>query len=227
MKILAIDSATAACSAAVWSGDGIAAHRFETMARGHAVHLMPMVRDVMAESGLEFHDLDFIATTTGPGGFTGLRIGLAAARALAMAAKLPIVGYSTLETVARSPRRDANRRPVLVVLDAKRTDFYFQLFKPDGAAMGPPATAAPDVIAAAVTPQNPVIICGDGADAVFETINAYGVQLERSKGPDVPDAAILAQIAHSDVGSDMKFQFKSRPPEPVYLRAPDAALPRR
>jgi hypothetical protein len=72
-----------------------------------------------------------------------------------------------------------------------------------------------------------VIICGDGADAVFETINAYGVQHERSKGPDVPDAAILAQIAHSDVGSDMKFQFKSRPPEPVYLRAPDAALPRR
>ena len=101
MKILAIDSATAACSAAVWSGDGIAAHRFETMARGHAVHLMPMVRDVMAESGLDFHDLDFIATTTGPGGFTGLRIGLAAARALAMAAKLPIVGYSTLETVAQ------------------------------------------------------------------------------------------------------------------------------
>ena len=227
MKILAIDSATAACSAAVWSGDGIAAHRFETMARGHAVHLMPMVRDVMAESGLDFPDLDFIATTTGPGGFTGLRIGLAAARALAMAAKLPIVGYSTLETVARSPRRDANRRPVLVVLDAKRTDFYFQLFKPDGAAMGPPATAAPDLIAAAVTPQNPVIICGDGADAVFETINAYGIQLERSKGPDVPDAAILAQIAHSDVGSDMKFQFKSRPPEPVYLRAPNAALPRR
>jgi tRNA threonylcarbamoyladenosine biosynthesis protein TsaB len=231
MNILALDSATAACSAAVWSGDGIAAHRFEPMARGHAEHLMPMVRDVMAESGLSFHDLDCIATTTGPGGFTGLRIGLAAARALAMAAKLPIAGYTTLEIVARSPQGQAAPHPRLVVLDAKRSDFYFQLFLPDGAALSEPATAKPAAIAAALASQGPMTICGDGANAVYEELKACGVQIQRSTGPDAPDAAVLAQIAHGDIDGDIdgdiNFEFASRPPEPVYLRPPDAALPRR
>ena len=245
MKILALDSATAACSAAVWIDDGVVAHRFDSMSRGHAERLMPMVRDVMAESDITFGDLDFIATTTGPGGFTGLRVGLAAARALALAAKIPIFGYTTLEVVARSPRIYSQQilpvpRPLLVVLDAKRTDYYFQLFHSDRANLTEPATASPTVMAAVVatelgvtgtSPDDPLSICGDGADAVIEKLRACGVLLHRDGGPDAPDAAVLASLAHADASdadaNEAAFGIMSRPPEPLYLRAPDAALPRR
>ena len=143
MKILALDSATAACSAAVWVGAGVVARRYESMSRGHAVRLMPMVRDVMGESGLAFGEIDYIATTTGPGGFTGLRIGLAAARAIGLAANIPVIGYTTFEVVARSPRTRSASLPLLVVMDAKRADYYFQLFDSDGATLTAPATAPP------------------------------------------------------------------------------------
>ncbi|MBT5107956.1 MAG: tRNA (adenosine(37)-N6)-threonylcarbamoyltransferase complex dimerization subunit type 1 TsaB [Rhodospirillaceae bacterium] len=231
MKILALDSATAACSTAVWIDEAVTARRYESMSRGHAARLMPMVRDVMAESGLAFGEIDYIATTTGPGGFTGLRIGLAAARAIALAAKIPIVGYTTFEVVARSPRSWPAPRPLLVVMDAKRADFYFQLFRSDGAALTAPATAPPAGIAAALrlamVSGDPVAICGDGADAVIEELDAYEMPLRRIDGPDAPDAAVLARIAQADIGVDeAMFDTEMRPPEPLYLRPPDAALPR-
>ncbi|MCH7931874.1 MAG: tRNA (adenosine(37)-N6)-threonylcarbamoyltransferase complex dimerization subunit type 1 TsaB, partial [Proteobacteria bacterium] len=94
MNVLALDTATAACSVALWSDGTVLAQRFATMARGHAEALMPMVEAVMAEAGLAFADLDLVATTVGPGTFTGLRVGLAAARGLALAGGLPIVGVT-------------------------------------------------------------------------------------------------------------------------------------
>ena len=93
MRILAIDTATAACSAALMVGDAIVARRFVAMARGHAESLIPMVEAVLAEAGAAYGDLDLIATTVGPGTFTGLRVGLAAARGLAVAGSLPVVFF--------------------------------------------------------------------------------------------------------------------------------------
>ena len=100
MTLLAVDCATNACSAALWLDDGAGPHRYRAMRRGHAETLMPMVRAVMDEAGLAFSDLDAIAVTTGPGAFTGIRIGLAAARGFALAANLPLIGVTTLEAVA-------------------------------------------------------------------------------------------------------------------------------
>ena len=88
--VLGLDSATEACSAAVLRNGAVVARRFETLQRGHAEHLMPLVREVMTVAGISFAELDLIATTIGPGGFTGLRIGLASARGLAIATKRPI-----------------------------------------------------------------------------------------------------------------------------------------
>jgi tRNA threonylcarbamoyladenosine biosynthesis protein TsaB len=233
MKILALDSATAACSAAVWVGAGVVARRYESMSRGHAVRLMPMVRDVMGESGLAFGEIDYIATTTGPGGFTGLRIGLAAARAIGLAANIPVIGYTTFEVVARSPRTRSASLPLLVVMDAKRADYYFQLFDSDGATLTAPATAPPAGIAAAIRSAAPpptdfVTVCGDGADAVLEERDVRETHWRRGDGPDAPDAAVLARIAHADIcAEETVFRTERRPPEPLYLRPPDAALPRR
>src|SRR5258708_18261673 len=97
MRVLAIDPALAACSAAVFdTSRGIAATESRGMARCHAEQLMPLIARVMAKAGFEFADLDRIAVTTGPGSFTGLRVGISAARGIALAAAKPAIGLSTL-----------------------------------------------------------------------------------------------------------------------------------
>ena len=133
MKLLAIDTTSSACSAALLAGDRIVAHRSADMERGHAEALMPMVADCLAAASAElprgFADLDGIAVTVGPGAFTGVRIGLAAAGAMAMAAGIPVIGLTSLEVVAAAHVGTApTGRPLLVALDAKRADVYCQLF---------------------------------------------------------------------------------------------------
>jgi tRNA threonylcarbamoyladenosine biosynthesis protein TsaB len=238
VNILALDSATSACSVAVWTGDGVTARRMEKMTRGHAVRLMPMAQAAMGDAGLAFDQLDMVATTIGPGGFTGLRIGLAGARAIAMAAAIPIVGFTTFQVIAHQTMMDADisknsgvRAPLLVVLDAKRSDFYFQLFDANGAPVTQPAASPVDVIAKVVSaelapkasraPNESLALCGDGADMVLEALKARGVLVHRGEGPDAPDAAIVARLAYSGAPWD-----PAPPPEPLYLRPPDAALPR-
>ena len=105
MRVLAIDTALAACSAAVLDTEygGIVANESLPMTRGHAEALMPLLKRVMDAAGLTFSDIDRVAVTTGPGSFTGLRVGIAAARGIALAADKPAVGVSTLPPMRRRP----------------------------------------------------------------------------------------------------------------------------
>src|ERR1700677_2155212 len=98
MRVLAIDTALAACSAAVLDSEygGIVSSESLPMVRGHAEALLPLVKRVMSAAKLRIADIDRIAVTTGPGSFTGLRVGIAAARGIALAAEKPAVGLSTL-----------------------------------------------------------------------------------------------------------------------------------
>src|ERR1700733_13266955 len=98
MKVLAVDTALGACSVAVLGGEKILSHRFEEMARGHAEALAPMVESAMA--GIAFDSLDRLAVTTGPGTFTGQRVGLAFMRGLRIALRKPLIGVTTLEAMA-------------------------------------------------------------------------------------------------------------------------------
>ena len=163
MKILALDSATSACSAAVWADGRVMARRHAEMARGQSEALVPMVAEVMAEVGLGFADLDLLAVTVGPGAFTGIRIGLAAARALALAAGLPLAGVSTLEAVAAAAPADG--RPLLVVLDSKREEVWAQAFGPDRTPLTEPAALAPAEAAALAGPA--WTVAGDAAALVL------------------------------------------------------------
>ncbi|MFT6580967.1 MAG: tRNA threonylcarbamoyladenosine biosynthesis protein TsaB [Alphaproteobacteria bacterium] len=244
MNILALDSATSACSVAVWKGDGIASRRMEKMTRGHAVRLMPMAQEAMADAGLAFDQLDMVATTIGPGGFTGLRIGLAGARAIAMAAAIPIIGFTTFQVIAHqsmmgvgSSKTAGPKAPLLVVLDARRSDFYFQIFGSDGSPVTQPAAASVDAIAAAIAAKvaseasndalapeasnDALAVCGDGADLIMDALRDQGARVHRVDGPDTPDAATVATLAYKGAPWD-----PMSPPEPLYLRPPDAALPR-
>ena len=99
-RLLALDCAAGACSVAVLDATGVLAAAHRVMDRGQAEALMPMIADVLAEAGIAARDLCAVAATGGPGSFTGVRIGLAAARGIALAAGLPTVPVTTLEAVA-------------------------------------------------------------------------------------------------------------------------------
>src|ERR1700761_7468690 len=129
MLILAIDTALEACSACVLdtSASKVIALESQPMKRGHAEALMPLIARVMDQSGMAFTALDRIAVTTGPGSFTGLRVGLSAARGIALAAAKPVVGLSTLTAYAAPVVGQNALQPVVSAIDARHDHVYFQV----------------------------------------------------------------------------------------------------
>ncbi len=220
MNVLGLDSATEACSAAIWRDNTIVAQRFETMRRGHAEVLMPLVEDVMHQAGLAFSAIDLIVTTVGPGGFTGLRIGLASARALALAGRIPIIGVTTLEAVAHA--QSLPDKPFLIALDSKRSDIYVQLFDSDKRPVGKPNAMLPSDIGA-ILPVGAVSVGGNASEIVLNAHLGRQPPLEPLNGPDLPDAAIVAALGAAQYANNAR--QGAEPPKPLYLRPPDARLP--
>src|SRR5438445_9393784 len=133
MRVLAIDTALEACSAAVLdTNSGIAASETLAMTRGHAEAVTPLIARVMSAAAIEFVDLDRIAVTTGPGSFTGLRVGISAARGIALAAGKPAVGLSTLAAFAAPHMAADETVPVVAAIDARHAHVYLQVFGPGG-----------------------------------------------------------------------------------------------
>lgn len=126
MRLLALDTATEACSVALWSGGGIQAHRHVLEPRGHTRQLLPMVEAVLLEAGCTLADLDGLACTRGPGSFTGVRVGVSAAQGLAFAADLPVLPVSTLDVLAWQAHQSS---PVhtrwQVAMDARMNEIYY------------------------------------------------------------------------------------------------------
>src|SRR5260221_6327944 len=162
MIVLALDSSAAACSVAIRDGTGaLLAHRFEAMMRGHAELLMPMVREAMTEAGVDFAALSLIAATTGPGSFTGIRVGLAASRGLALASGLPVLGVTAFDAIAAAvPPSELAGRSLLVAIDSRRGDFFVQVFAADGTPRTAPSAATPDGLAGLLPPGAVVLARG-------------------------------------------------------------------
>jgi tRNA threonylcarbamoyladenosine biosynthesis protein TsaB len=205
---LALDSALGGCIVAVLNGGESHAQVLET-GRDQAAKLMPMVQDVMKEAGVAMADLGLIVTTTGPGSFTGLRIGLSAARALGLALSLPVQGVSTFEAMVKSCKPEGRS---LVVLESKRADFYVQAFD---AAWN--AEDAPQCLLAGDIPTDR-IVCGDGiARLRLETGLAFENMVERS----LLDPLILAEIGAGIFAANGE---KAQKPEPFYMRGADVSV---
>lgn len=218
MNVLALDSACAACSAAVVRDGVVLAERFQPMARGHVEALMPMVRDVLERADLDFAALDLVAVTVGPGSFTGLRAGLAAARGIALARGLPIDGVTTLEAVAYGARREAAGRPILVAIETRRADLYVQRFGADGVPQTTPAALRADA-AATLVPASGCLLAGDAAPRLAAALP--GRVPDIAAGPGLPQATDVAALALRNRQAGQP----CRSPSPFYLHPPEARIP--
>ena len=220
IKILAFDTAANACSAALWAEGEVVAARHEAMARGQAEALAPMIADLFGEAllpGDGLGGLDAIAVTVGPGTFTGVRVGLATARALALPRKLPVIALTTIDAICwQTP---AVEGPVLVALETKREDFYVQLFGRDGeVAMAPAAMTVAEILP--LLPPPPMSIVGDGSGRLEALLAETGRHGSRQLGDVMPVAAEFAALAarrfhDGDLGGA----------EPLYLRPPSVTPP--
>ena len=227
MRVLAIDTALGACAAAILDTayGGIIASESVPMIRGHAEALMPLVARVMQQSELKFHDLDRIAATTGPGSFTGLRVGLAAARGFGVATALPVVGVSTLSAYAAPYLAADNRFQVVAAIDARHQHVYLQVFGPDGRTVIAPRLV-PLSEATRAASAAPSVLVGSAALAVADGLAKSSPAPPTVDGRDAPDIAWVARIGAVTPEA-------TSPPSPLYLRAPDtqpqnaAQLPRR
>jgi tRNA threonylcarbamoyl adenosine modification protein YeaZ len=167
MRVLALDTALNACSAAVLDTQrrDLVAGETRPMTRGHAEALMPLVARVMDAARLEFAEIDRIAVTVGPGSFTGVRVGIAAARGIALAAGKPAIGLTTLAAFTAPHIAAGFTGTVVAVIDARHGQVYMQVFGPGGRALAPPRLAGVrDALQAART--GPALIVGSGADLV-------------------------------------------------------------
>ena len=209
MIVLALDTALSACQAAVTEDDRVLAARTEPMERGHQERLAPLVAETMAAAGLAFDRIDRIAVTVGPGSFTGVRVGLAFAKGLALALDRPCLGIGTLEALALSI---AGGGFVAAAIDGRREQIYLQAFADRTAVMAPDALPIGEAAArlAELYAGRPVTLTGPGA-ALLDGVIA-GAAIAAAPFPDIVALARLA--AGRPAPSAM--------PRPLYLRAPDA-----
>jgi tRNA threonylcarbamoyladenosine biosynthesis protein TsaB len=215
MLILAIDTALDACAAAVLdtATTQLIAQESQPMKRGHAEALMPLIARVMKASGIAFASLDRIAVTTGPGSFTGLRVGLSAARGIALAANKPVVGLTTLTAYAAPVVARNSEQPVISAIDARHDHVYFQVVSGDGGSLVRPRVAPIEEALDAARFGAPHLV-GNAAKILADRWPADAPPFEVDPQP-APDIAWVAWLGAA-VSPDTALA------RPYYLRAPDA-----
>jgi tRNA threonylcarbamoyladenosine biosynthesis protein TsaB len=216
MLILAIDTALDACAAGVLDTDAAAliAQESQAMKRGHAEALMPLIGRVIKEAGIAFAALDRIAVTTGPGSFTGLRVGLSAARGIALAANKPVVGLSTLTAYAAPVVARNAAQPVISAIDARHDHVYFQVVSGDGGSLIRPRVATLEE-ALGASRFGAAHLVGNAAKILADRWPADAPPPFKVDPQPAPDIAWLGWLGAA-VSPD------SAPARPYYLRAPDA-----
>ena len=217
MRVLAIDTALGACSAAVLDTAlaAIVARESIPMVRGHAEALLPLIARVMDRAKLDFAELDRIAVTTGPGSFTGLRVGIAAARGLALASGKPCVGLSTLAAYAAPHIAADDTLPVVSAIDARHGHVYLQVFGPGGRTLVAPRIVPLAEAVRAATATGAPRLTGTAAKLMADAwpaLERAPSAVDQQPAPDIDWVARLGAAA-AESGS---------PPKPLYLRAPDA-----
>jgi tRNA threonylcarbamoyladenosine biosynthesis protein TsaB len=220
MLILAIDTALDVCAAAVLdtNANKLLAHESQPMKRGHAEALMPLIARVMKASGVAFDALDRIAATNGPGSFTGLRVGLSAARGIALAANKPVVGLTTLTAYAAPVVSENGEHPIISAIDARHDHVYFQVVSGDGGSLIKPKVA-------------PISEALDAARFGAPHLVGNAAKILADRWPkDSPPPFKVDPLPAPDIGwvawLGAAVSPENSPARPYYLRAPDAKPPK-
>jgi tRNA threonylcarbamoyladenosine biosynthesis protein TsaB len=211
--LLAVDTALGGCSVALLDGERLLAHVFEAMDRGHAERLAPMINGTMRAADVEFSALDRLAVTTGPGTFTGQRVGLAFMRGLRLALHIPLIGVTTLEAIAAAAMKETGQPRAAVIHDARRAEAYLLLC--DGATIVLEPVVLPFSEAVRrIAVFGPCAVAGTGVDAAMDILGS-GFMASSVRQPDALWVAHLAMTRPAPADA----------PGPLYLRPPDAKLP--
>ncbi len=214
--ILALDTALSACSVGVWHDGAMLASQSVIMPQGHAETLMPMIERVMGAANLNYGQLDRIAVTVGPGSFTGLRVGIATARGLAMATQKPAIGITTTEVFASmvSPHDHStkNKYQILSVVDSRRDDAFAQVFDSNEQPLSEILNLTYESFHLRF--PGPLMVVGDGAARAIKHLGNDAILSAASTACDVE---VIAKIASTRA-------IDPRGPLPLYIRAPDVTL---
>jgi tRNA threonylcarbamoyl adenosine modification protein YeaZ len=210
--ILAIDTASTLCAACIYDTEaGVEQSRSVIdIGKGHAEHLMAVVESTMKQAGVDYSGLGAVAVSVGPGSFTGVRVGVSAARGFAMALKIPAIGVTTLEAIAAEARERFGARSVMSALDAGRDEINAAIYDELGMQVyGPSVTALSD--AAELAREYSPVLAGSAAIAIAaEASDKFDMGLTLATA----DILIYAKLAALK-GSGEK-------PKPIYLREADA-----
>lgn len=224
--VLSMDTSMNACSVALVDGRDTLLSRSDSMKRGQSEALAPMIDHVMNSSGRAFEDIDAVAVTRGPGAFTGLRIGLAAARSLALTIARPCIGITTFDVLIRqaltNPGTEIPDDGILVIaIETKRDDIYVQAIGRDGSTVISPAAMMADDMVKVLPDDRPKFICGDATMRVREELGPTGPAMRIISDVVLPDPTVLAMCAQAFLDSPA-----DAPPSPFYIRPPDVTMPK-
>ena len=212
MKLLAIDCAASLCAACVYdaaAGNELGRQVLD-LGKGHAEHLMAVIEAALKASGIGYRDLSAIAVSIGPGSFTGLRVGVSAARGLALALKIPAIGVTTLEALAAEAARGFPGRAVLAALDAGREEIHAALY--DKALVLTYGSAATNLVeATAMARRADAVLAGTAAPLIA---TAAGHAFDTGPVTSTVDIATYARLAAA--------KGPGEKPKPLYLRGADA-----
>ncbi|USV59452.1 tRNA (adenosine(37)-N6)-threonylcarbamoyltransferase complex dimerization subunit type 1 TsaB [Aeromonas encheleia] len=222
LKILAVDTATEACSAALLVGDKLFS-RWEEAPRDHTRKILPMVQAVLDESGLSLDQLDAIAFGRGPGSFTGVRIGISVAQGLAFGAGVPLIGISTLAAMAQGVYRQEGAQKVLSAIDARMNEVYFGRYELQAGCMrlvGEEVVRDPAQLVSELTGEGVLagrwLAVGTGFETYGEQLNGLAEALVISQQVRFPAALDMLPLARAAwlAGEAVPVEQAS----PVYLR---------
>lgn len=205
MILLALDTAAGDCTAALYDSgqDRLLSSVVETIGKGHAERLMAVIDQALDEAGLTLDVVEKIAVTVGPGSFTGIRVGVAAARGFALSLGIEAVGVSTLAVIGLAGKEAHSGKPVLAAIDARRDEIYAQLFSATGEAMTAPLLLSHEQ-AASLAGESGAVVVGSARALLVE-----GAEPQADRYPPL-------FIARLGVGET------ALAPSPLYLRGPDA-----
>jgi len=219
-RVLAIDTCFARCAVALAErreAVTVVASEAEAMTRGHAAALTPMIEKALHDSAWLAPDLDLVAVTIGPGSFTGVRIGVAMARGLAMTLRVPVAGVTTTDALflgAAAADRVGADGALVAAIESGRDDYFMAI---DGAS---PFAGTPSALATRLGDRCAILI-GDGASRLAGALRALGVQASVGvSSPSIDPARLAAHALHRGV----EFWARRDPPRPLYLRGADVTL---